>query len=81
MAEVKNKVVTVESLAAVKDAINTNNQAMYMTKTDPTGSGTMTMTGDGNFSGDITTSSLTLGKSVLSYDTTEGALKISFVTT
>lgn len=81
MAEVKNKVVTVESLAAVKDAITTNNQATYMTKTDPTGSGTMTMTGDGNFSGDVTTGSLTLGKSVLSYDSTEGALKISFVTT
>lgn len=81
MAEVKNKVVTVESLAAVKDAINTNNQATYMTKTDPTGSGTMTMVGDGSFSGDVTTSSLTLGKSVLSYDSTEGALKISFVTT
>ena len=81
MAEVKNKVVTVESLSAVKDAITTNTQETYMTKTDPTGSGTMTMTGDGNFSGDVTTSSLTLGKSVLSYDSTEGALKISFVTT
>lgn len=76
MAEVKNKVVTVESLAAV----NTHNQNTYITKTDPTGTGTFTMTGDGNFSGDITTASLMLGKSVLSYDTTEGALKISFVT-
>jgi hypothetical protein len=76
MAEVKNKVVTVESLAAV----NTHNQNTYITKTDPTGTGTFTMTGDGNFSGDITTASLMLGKSILSYDTTEGALKISFVT-
>lgn len=76
MAEVKNKVVTVESLAAV----NTHNKDTYMTKTNPTGTGTLTMTGDGSFSGDITTSSLTLGNAVLNYDTTEGALKISFVT-
>ena len=76
MAEVKNKVVTVESLAAV----NTHNQETYMTKNDPTGTGTMTITGDGSFSGDITTASLTLGNAVLSYDTTEGALKISFIT-
>ena len=81
MAEVKNKIVTVESLSAVRDAINTNNQATYMTKTDPTGTGTLSMTGDGNFTGEVAANSLTLGKSVLSYDTTEGALKISFVTT
>ena len=81
MAEVKNKIVTVESLAAVKTAIDANNQNTYMTKIDPTGSGTMTITGDGNFSGDITAGSLALGKSVLSYDATEGALKISFITT
>ena len=76
MAEVKNKVVTVESLAAV----NTHNQSTYMTKTDPTGSGTMTITGDANFSGDVVASSLTIGNAMLSYDSTEGALKISFVT-
>jgi hypothetical protein len=75
MAEVKDKVVTVESLAAV----NTHNQSTYMTKTDPTGSGTMTITGDANFSGDITASSLAIGKAVLNYDSTEGALKISFL--
>lgn len=76
MAEVKNKVVTVESLAAV----NTHNQETYMTKSDPIGVGTLTMTGDGNFSGEIAANSLTIGKAALSYDTTEGALKISFVT-
>lgn len=80
MAEVKDKIVTVESLAAVKTAIDTNNQNTYMTKVDPTGSGTMTITGDGNFTGDVTASSITLGKAVLNYDTIEGALKISFVT-
>ena len=76
MAEVKDKVVTVESLAAV----NTHNQETYMTKDDPTGTGTMTMTGDANFSGDITANSLTIGKAALSFDQTEGALKISFIT-
>ena len=76
MAEVKDKIVTVESLAA----LHTSSQDTYMTKTDPTGSGTMTMTGDANFSGDITASSLTIGNAMLSYDSTEGALKISFVT-
>lgn len=76
MAEVKDKVVTVESLAAVK----THGQDTYMTKVDPTGSGTMTITGDANFSGDIVANSLTIGSSMLSYDSTEGALKISFVT-
>lgn len=75
MAEVKNKIVTVESLAAV----NTHNQNTYMTKSDPTGTGTLTMTGDGSFSGDITSTSLTLGNVVLNYDTTNKALKISFI--
>lgn len=76
MAEIKNKIVTVESLAAV----NTHNQETYMTKDDPTGSGAFTMSGNGNFTGGVTANSLTLGKAVLSYDTTEGALKISFIT-
>lgn len=74
MAEVKNKIVTVESLAAV----NTHNQQTYMTKVDPTGSGTLSMSGDGVFTGDVTANSVTLGKAILTYDTTEGALKISF---
>ena len=76
MAEVKNKIVTVESLAAV----NTYNKETYMTKSDPTGSGTLSMSGDGNFTGDVTASSVTLGNAMLTYDATEGALKISFKT-
>lgn len=74
MAEVKNKVVTVESLAAV----HTHNQDTYMTKSDPVGVGTMTITGDGAFTGDVTTNTVTLGNAILSYDVTENALKISF---
>lgn len=76
MAEIKDKVITVESLAAV----NTHNQETYMTKSNPTGSGTMTMTGRGNFTGDVTVGSLTIGNAVLNYDQTESALKISFIT-
>ena len=76
MAEVKDKIVTVESLAAV----NTHNKETYMTKNDPTGSGTMTMTGDGAFTGDVAANTVTLGKAILSFDTSENALKISFKT-
>lgn len=76
MAEVKNKVVTVESLAAV----HTHNKDTYMTKSDPTGTGTLTMTGDGDFTGDVTASSVTIGNASISYDSTAGALKISFIT-
>ena len=74
MAEVKDKIVTVESLAA----INTHNKETYMTKNDPTGSGTMTMTGDGAFTGDVAANSFTIGNTILTYDSTENALKISF---
>ena len=74
MAEVKNKVVTVESLAAV----NTHNQETYMTKSDPTGVGTMTMTGDGNFSGVVDVGSLKIGDATLEYDSSDGVLKIVF---
>ena len=74
MAEVKNKVVTVESLAA----LHTHNQDTYMTKVDPIGSGTLSMSGDGAFTGDVSSNSVTLGNAILSFDSTEGALKISF---
>ena len=76
MAAVKDKIVTVESLAAV----NTHNQETYMTKSNPSGSGTLTMSGNGNFTGGVTVGSLTIGNAVLNYDATEGALKISFIT-
>ena len=60
MAEVKNKVVTVESLAAV----NTHNQNTYMTKTNPTGSGTMTIDGDGSFSGNLNVNTIFMGSNI-----------------
>ena len=74
MAEVKDKVVTVESLSA----LHTHNQETYMTSSDPTGVGTMTMTGDGNFSGIMEVGSLKLGNATLEYDSTDGVLKIVF---
>ena len=74
MAEVKNKVVTVESLAAV----NTHNQETYMTKDDPAGTGTMTMTGNGDFSGVVNVGSLKIGGATLEYDSSDGVLKIVF---
>ena len=76
MAEVKDKVVTVESLAAV----HSHNKDTYITKVDPIGSGTLTMTGDADFSGDVSANSLMVGNAVINYDSSEGALKISFVT-
>lgn len=74
MTEVKDKIVTVESLKAV----HTHNQETYMIKDDPTGTGTMTMTGDGNFSGVVNAGSLKIGDATLEYDSTDGVLKITF---
>ncbi len=74
MAEVKAKVVTVESLAAV----HTHNQETYMTKSDPAGVGTLTMTGGGNFSGVVDVGSLKIGDATLEYDSSDGVLKIVF---
>ena len=74
MAAVKDKVVTVESLAAV----HAHNQETYMTKDDPAGTGTMTMTGGGNFSGVVNVGSLKIGDATIEYDSTDGVLKITF---
>lgn len=74
MAEVKDKVVTVESLAA----LHTHNQDTYMTNSDPTGVGTMTITGDGNISGIADVGSLKIGDATLEYDSSDGVLKIIF---
>lgn len=76
MAEIKDKIVTLESLSA----LHTHNQSSYMAKTDPTGDGTFTMTGDGSFSGSLDATELVIGNATISYDQSEGALKISFIT-
>ena len=75
MAEIKDKVVTVESLAAVHKYGQNN----YMTQANPNGSGMFSMDGNGSFSGSINVNSLIMGNTVLSYDESEGALKVSFL--
>ena len=40
----------------------------------------ITMTGDGDFSGDVSANSVMVGNAIINYDSSEGALKISFVT-
>ena len=74
MAATKDKIVTVESLAAV----HAHNQEAYMTKSDPAGVGTMTMTGNGNFTGVVNVGSLKIGDATIEYDSTDGVLKITF---
>ena len=60
MAEIKDKVVTVESLAVLHE----NSEKTYMPMSNPTGNGTMTMDGNADFSGNINVGSLTIGSNV-----------------
>lgn len=60
MAEIKDKVVTVESLSI----LHGYNKDTYMPMVDPVGSGTMTIDGDGNFSGNLNVSSITINSNV-----------------
>ena len=58
--EIKDKIVTVESLSTLHE----HNKDTYMPMADPIGSGTMTINGDGNFSGNINVNSITINSSV-----------------
>lgn len=60
MAETKNKVVTVEALAILHE----ESKSTYMPMSNPVGSGTMTMNGDANISGDANIGSLTIGSKI-----------------
>ena len=60
MAEIKDKFVTVESLAVLHE----DNKNSYMQKSDPTGSGTMTIDGNANFSGNVNVGSISIGSNV-----------------
>ena len=60
MANVKDKVVTTESLSVLHE----HNKKTYMPMTDPTCTGTMTMDGDAIFFGDVYASSIIIGASV-----------------
>lgn len=66
MALVKDKVVTVESLSALHE----HNQDTFMTKVDPSGSGTMDFDGNINiYSGDVTISGVNNGVYCIHPDT------------
>lgn len=75
MAEIKDKVVTVESLAILHE----NNKNAYMPKSDPIGNGTMTMDGNASFSGDVVVGSLMIGTNVMLVPTAD-SLEIVFMT-
>lgn len=60
MAEIKDKVVTVESLSILHE----HNKDTYMPIVDPVGSGTMRMNGNGVFSGGLDVNSLTINSNV-----------------
>ena len=62
MAEVKDKVVTVESLATLHE----HNKNTYMPMVNPTGSGTMT------FKGDMIVNSLMIGSNIRLVPTNDG---------
>lgn len=74
MAEVKDKVVTVESLSTLHE----HSKNTYMFMDNPSGSGTMTMDGDANFSGDMNVGSLMIGSKVKLVPTGD-ALEIVFL--
>lgn len=74
MAEIKDKIVTVESLAA----LHTDSKNTYITKNNPAGNGTMTMDGDANFSGNVDVGSIMIG-SKIKLVPTENALEIVFL--
>ena len=69
MAEVKDKVVTVESLSTLHE----HNKKSYMSATDPVGNGDMTINGNASFAG-----SILIGNNVRLVSTGEG-LSIIFL--
>lgn len=74
MAEIKDKVVTVESLSTLHEY----NTKAYMPITDPTGNGTMTMNGNADFSGTVNIGSLMIGSKIQLLPTADG-LEIVFL--
>lgn len=74
MAEIKDKVVTVESLSVLHE----HNKNSYMAQVNPTCSGTMTMDGTANFSGNIAVPSLMIGTNA-KLVATEDSIEIVFL--
>lgn len=74
MAEIKDKVVTVESLSVLHE----HNKNTYMPVVDPVGSGTMTIDGSGSFSENLNANSITIGSNIRLVPSEDG-LKIEFL--
>ena len=74
MAEVKDKVVTVESLSTLHEY----NKSSYMSMSNPIGNGTMTMDGDASFSENVNVGSLTISSNIQLVPTSDG-LEIVFL--
>lgn len=74
MAQTKDKVVTVGSLAALHE----DNKKTYMTMTNPVGAGAFTMDGDADFSGNINVGSISIGSNVKLVPT-EDRIEIVFI--
>lgn len=68
MAEIKDKVVTVESLSTLHE----HNTKTYMSMSNPAGNGSMTMNGDALFSGNVDIGSLTIGSKIKLVPTEDG---------
>lgn len=68
MAEIKDKVVTVESLSTLHE----HNTKTYMSMSNPVGSGSMNMDGNALFSGNVDIGSLTIGSKVKLVPTEDG---------
>lgn len=60
MAEIKDKVVTVESLAT----LHKHNENSYMSKDNPVGNGIMMMNGDAEFSGNVNVGTFMIGSKI-----------------
>ena len=74
MAEVKDKIVTVESLGILHE----HNENTYMTKNNPTGSGVLTMDGTGEFAENVNAPTFTVNSRVI-LEATDDALNFIFV--
>ena len=74
MAEIKDKVVTVESLAT----LHKHNENAYISKNNPVVNGTMTVNGDANFSGNANVGTFMIGSKIKLIPTGE-SLEIVFL--
>lgn len=74
MADIKDKVVNVESLSTLHEY----NKRAYMSSDNPTGDGTMTINGDAEISGNVNVGSFMIG-SKIKLIPTEDSLEIVFL--